>query len=745
MMENRESIDLDLKQYLLAWKRRWLPAVGVFLMTTASFATFSSVLLKPTYESKGKLLFQKVDRASSLTGFGQGTAQLESLQANQTPLSSEIEVITSTPLLETTIKKLNIRNSKGQLLKPKDLKKSLNVKIIGATDVLEIGYESANPQEAAAVVNTLMNVYIENNIFKNRSEAIAARKFIGNELPVLEKEVLRAELEVRKLREKHKIVDLPKEAESAVQELASLNRQITTFEAELNGINAKIAQLQKQLGLGVEQAMAANIISQSPEVQAAIAELKIVTGELTNAKKRFLDTHPDVIALENKKAILDTTIKQKIQEISGRRLQIPHALLQIKDNRENLLEQVVALGVQRLNLTRQLDSLYKSRDVYANRAALLPQLQQTQERLERKLTAAKATYNTLLTKLPEIEVTENKNTGNVEIIEPGVVPETGDTGKTKVLALGIMFGLVLATSTVLLLEIRDKSLKTIEDIKQLFGYTLLGIIPFFGEKPKNRHPDLELTSTQVPVRDEPGSFVSEIYRMIQANLKFLSSDKELKVIVVTSSVPGEGQSTVAANLAAAMAQLGRRVLLIDADLRNPEQHHFWGLNNVEGLSNVLVGQAEFSPINSLDIEHLEILTAGVTPPNPLALLDSQRMASLIQSASSRYDFVIIDAPPLILTADALTLGQMSDGILLVTQPGIVDRNSAAMAKEMLERSEQNILGLVINGVNKSEFLHSLSHAKWYSINEEFSNSPSTRFPSSLVKNCLKVGKKHFIK
>ncbi|MDJ0734035.1 MAG: polysaccharide biosynthesis tyrosine autokinase [Nostocaceae cyanobacterium] len=742
-MENRESIDLDLDlgKYLLAWKRRWVPAVGIFLITTASCATFSSILLKPTYEAGGKLLFQKVDKASSLTGFGQGTAQLESLQANQTPLSSEIEVIASNPLLEKTIERLKLKNSQGQLLKPKDLKTNLTVKIIGATDVLKLTYKSSNSQEAAAIVNTLMNVYIENNILKNRSEAIAARRFIAKELPELEREVLRAEAEVRKFKEKNQVVDLSKEAESAVLEIASLNRQITAFEAELNGVNGRITQLRKQLGLNVDQAMAVNILSQSPELQAAMAELKVVEGELTNEKKRFLDTHPDVIALKNKKALLDKIVKEKLQEIGGSKLQISYGLLQNKDVKQSLVEQYVALEVQKLNLTRQLDSLYKSRDTYEKRAGILPQLQQTQERLERKVTAAKATYNTLLTKLPEIQVTENKNTGNAEIIEPARVPEKGDTGRIKFLALGVMLGLFLATTAVLLLEIRDKSLKTIEDIKQFFGYPLLGIIPFFGEKSKTRHMDLDLTTTQVPVRDEPGSFVSEIYGMIQANLKFLSSDKELKVIVVTSSVPGEGKSTVAANLAAAMAQLGRRVLLIDADLRNPSQHHLWELSNVEGLSNVLVGQSEFSPVTSPDIEYLEILTAGVIPPNPLALLDSQRMASLIKSASSKYNFVIIDAPSLILTADALTLGQMSDGILLVGQPGIVDRNSAAMAKEMLERSEQNILGLVINGINKSDFLNSLYYAKWYSIDGEFSNSTSIKSPANLMKNSFRVGNK----
>jgi capsular exopolysaccharide synthesis family protein len=186
--------------------------------------------------------------------------------------------------------------------------------------------------------------------------------------------------------------------------------------------------------------------------------------------------------------------------------------------------------------------------------------------------------------------------------------------------------------------------------------------------------------------------------MLQANLKFVNSDKELKVIVVTSSVPQEGKSTVSANLAVVMAHSGRRVLLVDADMRRPVQHKILDLLNEAGLSNVLVGQAELRTVIKEVRDNLYVLSAGVIPPNPMALLDSQRMASLINYFSNSYDFVIIDTPSLNVAADALILGQMADGVLLVVRPGVVDSASAASAKEFLEQSGQNVLGQVINGV-----------------------------------------------
>jgi capsular exopolysaccharide synthesis family protein len=327
-------------------------------------------------------------------------------------------------------------------------------------------------------------------------------------------------------------------------------------------------------------------------------------------------------------------------------------------------------------------------------------LQQNQQALERKLDAAQSTYKSLLLKLQEAQLEQNKNTSNARIIELAPVPEKPISGaKGKVLALGVMLGLLFSTTTVLFLEVNDKSLKTLKEVRSLFDYPLLGLIPSFRKKPLFPHPDIKLRDSEIPVIDAPHSPVSETYRMIQANLKFLSSDKKLKIIAVTSSVPKEGKSTVSANLAAAIAQLGRQVLLIDADMRHPSQQDIWELTKTEGLSEVLVGQADFWAASCKVTDTLHVLTAGVRPSNPLALLDSKEMASLIKIFLDKYDFVIIDTPPLIGTADTLTLSQMTDGILLVARLGVIDSATARAAKEMLERSGQNVLGLVVNDVS----------------------------------------------
>ncbi|HEY9813256.1 MAG TPA: CpsD/CapB family tyrosine-protein kinase, partial [Candidatus Sericytochromatia bacterium] len=191
-----------------------------------------------------------------------------------------------------------------------------------------------------------------------------------------------------------------------------------------------------------------------------------------------------------------------------------------------------------------------------------------------------------------------------------------------------------------------------------------------------------------------------------------------------SSVPKEGKSTVSANLAMAIAQLGRQVLLIDADLHHPQQHHVWALTNEVGLSEVIVSQAELKKAVIRVMPNLDVLPSGVIPPNSLALLDSKRMNSLIKDFSKTYDFIIVDTPPLLLVADALTLGKISDGILLVSRPGVIDKVSASAAKELLGQSNQNVLGLVVNGVRlENEPDSYFHHAKAYS--ESNTKQPQT--------------------
>ncbi|MBN3888482.1 MAG: polysaccharide biosynthesis tyrosine autokinase [Nostoc sp. JL31] len=705
-MESRESIDLDLNRYLLILKRWWLPAFSVFVATVI-LSAISTQFLKPDYEAEGKLLFRvpsfKVagNNLYPDTSEGGDAGDLKPLVATQNPISSQIEVISSPALLQRTIDKLQLKDNDGEPLEVKKLLKLLNLKVIGGTDVLRISYKSHNPEEAAAVVNTIMRFYLENDILTNRSEAGAARQFMAKQLPTTQAAVNNAEVALRIFKQKHQIADLSEETRSAVATIGNLDNEMNTVKAQLDEVNAQTNELRQKVELNSQEAIAVSALSQSPAVQGILTQLQETDRQLAVERSRFLDDNPIIINLEAKKANLKSLLQQQVGQTVGNQTQVPQSLLQIGELRQSLIQNFLQSEIQRFGLTQRLSSLYNSRVSYEQRVKLIPQLAQNQRELERKVEVAESTYQTLLKKVQELQLVENTNAPSSRIIAQALVPKDPTLTKTIiVLVLGVMFGLFFATTTVLFLAMRDRSLKTLKEIRDVFRYTLLGIVPLSVKKLRSRYSNAESTYQTVAVRDTPHSLTSEMYRMIQANLKFLSSDNLLKTIVITSAVPKEGKSTVSANLAAAIAQLGRQVLLIDADMRVPSQHHLWELTNEVGLSEVLVGQAEFEIAVSKVMDNLDVLTAGVRPPNPLALLDSKRMASLIESFSShyKYDFVIIDAPPLLLAADALTLSQMTDGILLVARPGVIDSNSANAAQEILERSNYNVLGLVVNGV-----------------------------------------------
>jgi capsular exopolysaccharide synthesis family protein len=186
--------------------------------------------------------------------------------------------------------------------------------------------------------------------------------------------------------------------------------------------------------------------------------------------------------------------------------------------------------------------------------------------------------------------------------------------------------------------------------------------------------------------------------MLQSNLRFLNPDRPIQTVTVTSATSGEGKSTVAANLALALAEMNHRVLLIDADLHHPVQHHIWGLTNLQGLTNLIMRQVEIEDVVSKVQPNLSVLSAGSIPPNPLALITSNRMTELVQEYAQTYDFLIFDTPPVGLIADALNLGKLTDGLLFVARPGMIDQGSATRGQEVILQAGLSVLGLVINGV-----------------------------------------------
>ncbi|MGG3693638.1 CpsD/CapB family tyrosine-protein kinase [Heyndrickxia ginsengihumi] len=204
----------------------------------------------------------------------------------------------------------------------------------------------------------------------------------------------------------------------------------------------------------------------------------------------------------------------------------------------------------------------------------------------------------------------------------------------------------------------------------------------------------------------PKSPISEQFRTIRTNINFSSVDKEMRLLMVTSSSPGEGKSTVAANLAVTFAQQGKKVLLVDADLRKPTVHYTFNMTNTFGLTTILTRQGSFQEsISSTDVQHLYVLPSGPIPPNPAELLGSRGMKELLREATAQYDIVLLDTPPVLAVTDAQILANECDGTVLVVSSGQTEIDAAKKAKEMLTSSTTPLLGVVLNNKKAKHAQH----------------------------------------
>jgi len=706
-METRE-FSIGFPQYWLILKRHWLPASMVFGAALALTA-LSISLQKPVYQAEAKLSFKKISPTSSLTGLGKEIGQFAPVGEQSNPLNTEIEIIRSIPIAQKIITKFNLKDKNDTPLKVKQFLNQLSVVNTRGTDILSVSYQDRDPQRAAAIVNTLIALYTENNQIVSRAEAVSARVFIEKQLPKAQGSVEQAEAALRRFKEQNKVLALQEEAKSAVEVISDLDRKIVQAESELADLNAQTQAFQNELQMNAQQGLVTTSLSQSSTVQEALKEYQQVERQLAVERTRFLEEHPMIVNLKLKEASLKALLQQQVQQVVGSEKRLSNGTLQIGEVKPRLIEEFVKIKAKRAGLVKQVSALSTLKADYQQRVNVLPKLEQEEHQLENQLQASRTTYLLLLQKLQEIGITENQNLGNARIIADATVPqEPIASRKSLILVSGVLLGSLLAIATALILAAQDKSIRTIEEAKDLFEVSLLGVIPNHITSKKTRRSNLRADSwlrhnsnqsvAAIFVQDNPNSPISAAYRMLQAQLMFLSANQDLKTIVVSSSVPKEGKSTVCANLAVTMARLGRKVLLVDADLYSPVQHQIWHLSHQVGLSNAVLNHTEFRIAIKEVMVNLDVLPSGVIPLDLMAVSDADRLASLIEKLSPNYDVILIDTPALTVAADALILGKMADGILLVVRPGVVDVASATLAKELLQKSGQSVLGQVVNRV-----------------------------------------------
>jgi non-specific protein-tyrosine kinase len=314
--------------------------------------------------------------------------------------------------------------------------------------------------------------------------------------------------------------------------------------------------------------------------------------------------------------------------------------------------------------------------------------------LETRLVSLRATYAALLPNL-------NANSSNLlTVVEPAVAPTGPSSPRTLLnIVLAAVLGLLAAVGIAFLAEYLDDSVTSSDDVHEVTGLPTLGVVPVMSGNPKRSEIYRLVTLLN------PRSPVAESYRALRTNVEFASVDTPLQTLLVTSSVPQEGKTTTAGNLAVVFAQAGSRVLLVDTDLRKPGLHVLFTLSNEHGLTTLFRDEAATvrSVVQDTELDKLKIITSGPLPPNPAELLGSQRWHAILERLKAEADLVILDSPPLQAVTDAALLAAVVDGTVFVIHARRTRRGAVRQGREALARGGGKVLGVVMNRLKKREY------------------------------------------
>ena len=387
--------------------------------------------------------------------------------------------------------------------------------------------------------------------------------------------------------------------------------------------------------------------------------------------------------------------------------------------RQALVDTSLFLESRLANFYAQAVEYKKIVNQYTRELNTLPAKSLRFAQLERDRSVLAETYSLMRQKLEEARITEASKLGKIRIIDPAISPLNRTSPRTTVnLAVGLMLGLGLGAFAAFLIEKTDNSIKNVSDVERI-GVNVLGIIPDLSKSTKKSKANKKIKTNKtadeqrglinssndikrrIITKEDPRSPISEAYRSLRTSITYATVDNPIKTIIVTSPGPGEGKTTTITNLAITFANIGKRTLLVDADLRRPVLHKIFNLNIEPGVTHYLTGfPREIHPlIRQTEIKNLQVITAGATPPDPSVLFSSNRMHDFIKSLEIGWDIILFDAPPAVAVTDASLLAKDISQFIIVVKSGQTDKFAFQRTIKMLDSVKANITGVIMNAVS----------------------------------------------
>ena len=581
------------------------------------------------------------------------------------------------------------------------------------TRVIKVTASSYSSQLARDLANALAQAATERNIISRRRESSAALGFISEQTEVIGAQLMGAEDELQQYKETEGFMRLSIEADLKVENLSQVESEYEGVKISRKELQVRLKEIRKQLGKIDKTWESSLTISNNPVVQVLKQQLTQLQVERAQLLREFSEGAPEVAQVDSKIQEIEVQIRNEVETIvSGKTESVSPAYT-------NLYTKLVDYETQVNTLVAKEAALKQLVDEYQEKVNKLPEQEIKLARLERKRRVNEELYTTLLKHRNEARIQAASEIGNIEVVDPAILPDKPSKPRKEMNGgLALMSGLICGVMLAFLGEYMDRTIKDEKQLKELTNLTILGNIPLLGSKAarygyyygygygrrkhaqKKSQERKELKSLELICYTHPKSSISEHYRVIKTNLGFVDLEKELKALIVTSSIPKEGKTFVATSLAITFARAGEKTLLVDADMRNHSIHRIFGFQESPGLTDFIKKECSLTDVlrPAPKIDNLTLLTTGPLPPNPTEFLGSTQVAELIVELRKSYDKIIFDAPPSLLMADAPVLSTRTDGTLLLVGAGEIEGEILLRSKESLDRVQAKIVGVILNKI-----------------------------------------------
>ena len=668
VMESESTSGVSLQEYLLILRRRRAIILQAFVLILV-IGVVETLMTKPVYQSSARLLVEgpsmnvnTVDSSNPLSGILAMTPQQS--------VATQVEVLQSPPLLE------KVMQDTGPA--------SISVATVGQTNIIEADAEATDPKVAAAAPNDLLRLYIQQDVNQDLNDIQSAEQFARTQGGNAHRRVLVDQGRIERFMKQNNVVELTQNRNNEIARVNGLSEESQKNQADLSALRAQMAvdrQLMTQEPAVIFQKLQASN-SAIAGLNADIAKLQVQRVSMTQAGG-FTASSPQVMAVDAQIAELQRQLKTQPALTTSTSSGANSLREALRGKLQDLSAQAAALISQQKVTVAALVSAQVAVSRYPGWQATLDQLTADHD-------AAAAQDKMFSDKLADLSLREQAHHASARIIESAQVPSVPvRPKKMQSILFAALIGLFAGICLALLQEFLDDRINSVEEADRLLGLPQLGHVPALSSEDARLLPQMQGLDPD-----------AESYRVLRTNIQFASLDAPARTLLVTSSTPGEGKTTTAVNLAFAMAMDGKKVILVDTDLRRPTLHKLLHLPALPGLTDVLLGKSALQPHEVMP--GLSVLTAGSTPPNPGELLNSRTFRTLVNTLMERADLVIFDSPPVLAAADAAILASQMDGTIVVIETGRTKKASVLRATQMLTHVRANILGVAYNKMRSQE-------------------------------------------